>query len=272
MIKPCQRLKRSLIRGVIKANSSLGCVFLPALVISRVGIHTASVLFAWERSTLSQFSMELAVHIASNSRCICFGPRGLSLRRKLSPAFLAAMVCQGSVMIKVVGFTGGSHWGNGDGRVFFSSGTSGSVIKTGDGVSVVLSLPLYSSRGCWTGAAPTVCPFRIQRDVENERCDSHAPMWTGFAKEAMLTVKRLWSQRSIWGPSFWLRSLRQRSPDGCVPGFLRVAPAGEERCTPHYTVPVSPQCPRKTELLTLPPAAISRGTSTAWRCWPYFEH
>ncbi len=29
-------------------------------------------------------------------------------------------------------------------------------------------------------------------------------------------------------------------------------PSGEERCTPHYTVPVSPQCPQEISLLTLP--------------------
>ncbi len=91
-IKPCQRLSQSLIRGVIKVNSSLGCVFLPALVTSRVGIHTAFVLFAWGRSTLSQLSRELTVRIASASRCGRFAPGGLSLRREPSPTFLAAMV------------------------------------------------------------------------------------------------------------------------------------------------------------------------------------
>ncbi len=33
---------------------------------------------------------------------------------------------------------------------------------------------------------------------------------------------------------------------------LRAGPSGEERCTPHYTVPVSPQCPQEISLLTLP--------------------
>ncbi len=28
-------------------------------------------------------------------------------------------------------------------------------------------------------------------------------------------------------------------------------PSGEERCTPHYMVPVSPQCPQEISLLTL---------------------
>ncbi len=33
---------------------------------------------------------------------------------------------------------------------------------------------------------------------------------------------------------------------------MRAGPSGEERCTPHYTVPVSPQCPQEVSLLTLP--------------------
>ncbi len=33
---------------------------------------------------------------------------------------------------------------------------------------------------------------------------------------------------------------------------MRAGPSGEERCTPHYTVPVSPQCPQEISLLTLP--------------------
>ncbi len=44
-----------------------------------------------------------------------------------------------------------------------------------------------------------------------------------------------------------------------------VAPAGEERCTPHYTVPVSPQCPQETELLTLPPPVL-HGTAVSSEC------
>ncbi len=37
-----------------------------------------------------------------------------------------------------------------------------------------------------------------------------------------------------------------------IPGLMRAGPSGEERCTPHYTVPVSPQCPQEISLLTLP--------------------
>ncbi len=33
---------------------------------------------------------------------------------------------------------------------------------------------------------------------------------------------------------------------------MRAGPSGEERCTPHYTVSVSPQCPLEINLLTLP--------------------
>ncbi len=33
---------------------------------------------------------------------------------------------------------------------------------------------------------------------------------------------------------------------------MRAGPSGEERFTPHYTVPVSPQCPQEISLLTLP--------------------
>ncbi len=36
------------------------------------------------------------------------------------------------------------------------------------------------------------------------------------------------------------------------PGLVRAGPSGEERYTPHYTVPVSPQCPQEISLLTLP--------------------
>ncbi len=36
------------------------------------------------------------------------------------------------------------------------------------------------------------------------------------------------------------------------PGLMRASPSGEERGIPHYTVPVSPQCPQEISLLTLP--------------------
>ncbi len=46
------------------------------------------------------------------------------------------------------------------------------------------------------------------------------------------------------------RLLRQSWCQG--PGLVRAGPSGEEQCTPHYTVPVSPQCPQEISLLTLP--------------------
>ncbi len=54
---------------------------------------------------------------------------------------------------------------------------------------------------------------------------------------------------------------------------MRAGPSGEERCTPHYTVPVSPQCPQEISLLTLPVfqgAAVSKraflSVSSAQKC------
>ncbi len=53
---------------------------------------------------------------------------------------------------------------------------------------------------------------------------------------------------------------------------MRAGPSGEERCTPHYTVPVSPQCPQEISLLTLPvfqDAAVSSerfSVSSAQKC------
>ncbi len=59
-------------------------------------------------------------------------------------------------------------------------------------------------------------------------------------------------RRRICGPSFLLDSLRLERPDANGPGHLRVGPSGEERYTPHHTVPVSPQCPQEIDLLSLP--------------------
>ncbi len=56
----------------------------------------------------------------------------------------------------------------------------------------------------------------------------------------------------ICGPSFGRRGLRPRSPDAYGPGLMRAAPSGEERRSPQYAVPVSPQCPQEIGLLTLP--------------------
>ncbi len=59
-------------------------------------------------------------------------------------------------------------------------------------------------------------------------------------------------RRRICGPSFSLDSLWLERPDANGPGLLRAGPSGEERCTLHHPVPVSPQCPQEIGLLTLP--------------------
>ncbi len=60
-----------------------------------------------------------------------------------------------------------------------------------------------------------------------------------------------WHKR-ICRPSLSLDSLRLECPDAYGPGIFRVGPSEEERCTPHHTVPVFPQCPQEIGLLTLP--------------------
>ncbi len=58
------------------------------------------------------------------------------------------------------------------------------------------------------------------------------------------------------GPPFQgteLAALSTRRQSWCyIPGLMRAGPSGEERFTPHYTVPISPQCPQEISLLTLP--------------------
>ncbi len=73
---------------------------------------------------------------------------------------------------------------------------------------------------------------------------------------AALPGRRLLSRRRICGPSFSLDSLRLKGPDAYGPGLLRVGPSGEDRCTPHHTVPVSLQCPQEISLSTLPPPVL----------------
>ncbi len=60
------------------------------------------------------------------------------------------------------------------------------------------------------------------------------------------------SRRQICGPSFSPDSLRLRRPAVYGPERLRAGPSGEERRTPHYSLPVSPQCPQEIGLPTLP--------------------
>ncbi len=59
-------------------------------------------------------------------------------------------------------------------------------------------------------------------------------------------------RRRICGPSYSLDSLRLERPDAYGPGILRNGPSGEEQCTPHHTVPISPLCPQEIGLPTLP--------------------
>ncbi len=48
-------------------------------------------------------------------------------------------------------------------------------------------------------------------------------------------------RRQICEPSFSLDSLRLERPDAYGPGLLRAGTSGEERCTPHHMVIISPQ-------------------------------
>ncbi|KAL0148205.1 hypothetical protein M9458_056526, partial [Cirrhinus mrigala] len=64
-------------------------------------------------------------------------------------------------------------------------------------------------------------------------------------------------RRRTCGPFFRQRRLWLRSPDIRGSGLLRADPSGEERLTPHHTVPVSPQCsPQEIVLPTLPPMVL----------------
>ncbi|MCJ8738081.1 hypothetical protein PDJAM_G00031590 [Pangasius djambal] len=67
----------------------------------------------------------------------------------------------------------------------------------------------------------------------------------------------------ICGPLFCRRRPRLRSPDASGPGFSRADPSGAERCTPHFTVPVTPQCPREVGLPTLPPMVLQGAAASS---------
>ncbi len=83
---------------------------------------------------------------------------------------------------------------------------------------------------------------------------------SSFRNVTSCTPQRSRSQSGAPGPKTDLRitfskrkrSLRLECPDANGPGLLRAGPSGEERCTPHHTVPVSSQCPQEISLLTLP--------------------
>ncbi len=79
----CQRHHLKLIRA--KVDHVIDCVFLPAHVISRAGIHTVCAWSAWEWSTQSWLLRGPAVRIVSGYHCVHFAPGGFSSRRE--PAF-----------------------------------------------------------------------------------------------------------------------------------------------------------------------------------------
>ncbi len=68
------------------------------------------------------------------------------------------------------------------------------------------------------------------------------------------TPQRSRSQSGAPGPKTDLRIIifKKKIVYANGPGLLRAGPSEEERCIPHHTVPVSPQCPQEISLLTLP--------------------
>ncbi len=93
------------------------------------------------------------------------------------------------------------------------------------------------SWGCW---------------AEQPQSCSNSSFMNVTSKEVRVALP---GQRQICGSSVSKRkgnSLWLECPDANGPGLLRAGTSGEERCTPHHTVPVSPQCPQEISLLTLP--------------------
>ncbi len=70
-------------------------------------------------------------------------------------------------------------------------------------------------------------------------------------------------RRRICRPSFSLDSLWLKHPAVYGPWLLRAGPSEEERHTPRYTVPVSPQCPLETVLPNLP-RPVFQGTAISY--------
>ncbi len=85
----CQRHNLKLIRA--KVDHVIDCVFLPAHVIPRAGIHTVCAWSAWEWSTQSWLLRGPAFRIVSGYHRVHFAPGGFSSRREPSPAFLALL-------------------------------------------------------------------------------------------------------------------------------------------------------------------------------------
>ncbi len=99
------------------------------------------------------------------------------------------------------------------------------------------------------GAAGREQPQSCSSSSFRERHSSYSPE---FWSQSGAPGPKASSRRRICGPSFSLDNLRLERPDAYGPGLLRAGPSGEERCTPHHTVPVSPQCPQEISLPTLP--------------------
>ncbi len=99
-------------------------------------------------------------------------------------------------------------------------------------------------RGCWA-EQPQPCSGSLLK----ERHCSYSPVcWS----QSGTPGPEASSRRRICGPSLSLDSLWLKRPAAYGPGLLRAGPSGEERHTPQYTVPVSPQCPQEIGLPTLP--------------------
>ncbi len=95
------------------------------------------------------------------------------------------------------------------------------------------------------------CYLSSSEEEQPQSCSSSSFKQCHFRIRVRVRVA-LPSRRRICGSSFLLHSLRLDRPDANGPGLLRAGPSGEERSTPHYMVPVSPQSPQEIGLLTLP--------------------
>ncbi len=93
------------------------------------------------------------------------------------------------------------------------------------------------SWGCWA-EQPQSCSSSSFTNVTSKEVRVALPGQRQICGSSVSKIK---------GNSLWLEC-----PDANGPGLLRAGTSGEERCTPHHTVPVSPQCSQEISLLTLP--------------------
>ncbi len=100
----CQKPKTS-IRA--RAGCIIGCVFLPARTTLRVGIHTVCVLSAWERSTRSRLSRELAAINSVVDRFQEARKQAEAFQRFLPRRSLASGAAGRE---QLHSYTGSSHW------------------------------------------------------------------------------------------------------------------------------------------------------------------